>query len=313
MSNHYKIQLQPVVDLGHLHTDLELMAFSCGHDQGIHLLWAEKPLHLRDSQAGASFFKPRSEHPVNYRLLRYHADKTEIIEINNQHWHYTYAQSLQDDLLLVCPRSYYRGPNDIDANASLFNSDGQHLDSFVVGDGINGVQVTADGKIWVSYFDEGIFGNFGWTEPIGHSGLLRFTQKGDIAYQFEPTSELDSMADCYALNVVATEETWCYYYTEFPLVKIVGDSIVDWWSSPIAGSHCFAVSNGHVLFSGGYGARDTFHYCQLQPNHKMNILATFAFHDENDEPLPMTTVDARQSQIAFFHQNKIYRIDMRDL
>ncbi|WP_176444820.1 hypothetical protein [Paenibacillus herberti] len=42
-----------------------------------------------------------------------------------------------------------------------------HSREFLLGDGIQSVQVTDKGIIWTSYFDEGVFGNNGWDKPIG--------------------------------------------------------------------------------------------------------------------------------------------------
>jgi hypothetical protein len=71
----------------------------------------------------------------------------------------------------------------------------------LLGGGIKGTQATASGVIWSSYFDEGIFGNYGWHDPIGASGLVARDTTGDTLYQYAPTDALDDMADCYAMNV----------------------------------------------------------------------------------------------------------------
>lgn len=37
-----------------------------------------------------------------------------------------------------------------------------------------------DGRIVTSYFDEGIFGNFGWDQPLGASGLVVWDEQGRV-------------------------------------------------------------------------------------------------------------------------------------
>ena len=68
--------------------------------------------------------------------------------------------------------------------------------------------------------DEGIFGNYGWHTPIGASGLTACNLNGDRIYDFNPSGDIEEFCDCYAINVETENITWCYYYTEFPLVKI---------------------------------------------------------------------------------------------
>ena len=82
--------------------------------------------------------------------------------------------------------------------------------------GIEDVQVTESGIIWTSYFDEGVFGNRGWNDPIGKNGLVAWNGLGEKIYEFLPTTELGEICDCYALNVISDREVWLYYYTEFP-------------------------------------------------------------------------------------------------
>ena len=47
-----------------------------------------------------------------------------------------------------------------------------------LGDGINHLLTTPSGAIWVGYFDEGVFGSFGWggpgPPPIGQPGIVQF-------------------------------------------------------------------------------------------------------------------------------------------
>jgi hypothetical protein len=95
--------------------------------------------------------------------------------------------------------------SDFDLNGHLFDELGRHRRSFLLGDGIQTVQTTAAGAIWTGSFDEGVFGNFGWNEPIGALGLVAWTSFGEKLYDFAPHDELGAIADCYALNVESDE------------------------------------------------------------------------------------------------------------
>src|SRR5262249_7967159 len=59
-----------------------------------------------------------------------------------------------------------------------------------LGDGIADLQRDQADAVWAGYFDEGIFGNYGWggsgeREPIGASGLVRFGADGQVIWQYE--------------------------------------------------------------------------------------------------------------------------------
>ncbi|WP_440117757.1 hypothetical protein [Paenibacillus sp. QZ-Y1] len=80
--------------------------------------------------------------------------------------------------------------------------DGNTIREFLLGDGIQSVQVTKNGTIWTSYFDEGVFGNNGWSNPIGSQGLVAWDEHGNKLYE----DHAADIADCYALNVVNEEQ-----------------------------------------------------------------------------------------------------------
>ena len=120
-----------------------------------------------------------------------------------------------------------------------------------LGGGIEDVQV-ADGEIWVSYFDEGVFRR-------GEPGLACFDEKGSRTFSFRdvaitrPESLVPDIADCYALNVVAPADVWLYYYTEFPLVHLRGRDVDGcWMPTPVRGAKAVAVREPYVVFLGNY-------------------------------------------------------------
>jgi hypothetical protein len=87
----------------------------------------------------------------------------------------------RDQFLLVSARCQYRDEG-ADKNGRLYHVDGRFLRGMTLGDGIQDVAVTPDGLIWTSYFDEGVFGNFDWSEPLGSSGLIAWRPDGTVAY-----------------------------------------------------------------------------------------------------------------------------------
>jgi hypothetical protein len=119
--------------------------------------------------------------------------------IHDQIRNYNLMQPIPDGLLLAGSRCQFAS-TETAPNAHGFDFGGEPLRSVLLGDGIQNMQSTATGDIWVAYFDEGVFGNLGWKHPIGSSGLIRFDAQGNQGYKFEPKLGLDMIVDCYAFN-----------------------------------------------------------------------------------------------------------------
>jgi hypothetical protein len=249
------LRLSPIADLLPVVGDGELVAFNVGHDGTQYFVVARNPLDYRIVQPdGASFAKTRPEEPQSYRVVGLsHGEISLDVAIGEEEFNIHEVQPLSaDEILLVCGRSYYRGPDDYDLNARVYSRDGNFIRAFLLGDGIQTVQATSKGVIWASYFDEGVFGNFGWQQPIGASGLVAWDSNGIKVFEFQPAEGLDSICDCYALNVACDSDVWFYYYMDFPLVRLRNGRIHSVWDVPIAGSGAFAISDKHAVFCGGY-------------------------------------------------------------
>ena len=167
---------------------------------------------------------------------------------------YSLVQPIGDaNFLLVTSRTY----DGMERNGHVWRSDGSLIREFSLGDGIEDVQTSARSEIWVSYFDEGVFGN--GEEP----GLACFDLAGKRVFSFADSiakddNEIPLIDDCYALNVSGDDEVWLYYYMAFPLVKLVGKRLAGIWPrAPRLGSHALAVGERSVLFAGDYGARSS--------------------------------------------------------
>lgn len=142
-----------------------------------------------------------------------------------------------------------------DRNATAF-ANGAAISRYCVGDGIQHIQCDTKGGFWVGYFDEGVFGNYGWgdgqggPEPIGACGLRRFTRDGDTALKY-PNDNGD-IADCYAMNVVE-DVAWICAYTDFPIVALsAGGARKEWINTRVRGATSLAVGANAVALVGGY-------------------------------------------------------------
>jgi hypothetical protein len=307
------LRLWPVANLSLLIGDGQLVAFNVGPDQLTYLVIALEPLDYRIEQPGwASFAKTIPQQPQKYRVVALSGPQPVLdVVIKGERFNIHDVQPLGDELLLVCARSHYKEPGDFEENGRVYTRDGTFAREILLGDGIESVQATSQGVIWTSYFDEGVFGNFGWQDPVGASGLVAWDAAGNRLYDFQPNDGLDSICSCYALNVESEEDVWLYYYTEFPLVHLHGREINSVWKMALKGSRAFAISAGHALFCGGYKDRDTYQLFSLVPGGKPSLLADIELQDQNGSKLVASRVVGRADTIHIVSDGFLYGVDVQ--
>jgi hypothetical protein len=141
---------------------------------------------------------------------------------------------------------------DGEANARFLDANGQVRLRFGVGDGIEQVQSDDAGGIWVSYFDEGIFGS-----DLGSAGLTHFGAAGTPVWQANDWASAErsqpQIDDCYALGVVGGQ-AWACYYSDFPILQ-VDHGLVRFWSNEVRGARAIAVAGRRVVLFSGWTKR----------------------------------------------------------
>ena len=189
------------------------------------------------------------------RVTVHWPDPTTVINLAELDLPQPTVQPMADDrVLIVSARCRWRsdGP---DRNARVFDADGSPVTEGTLGDGIAHVLSTPGGEVWVGYFDEGVFGNYGWggpgRQPIGSKGIVRFSADLTPVWEFPESAVGGPVCDCYALNV-AGESAWSSYYTDFPLVRIADDTVRTWRNS-VGGVNALIVGGGQCALVGGYG------------------------------------------------------------
>lgn len=182
---------------------------------------------------------------------------------------------------------------DILINGKLFDLDGVLLKEILLGDGIQSLQVSKSGTIWTSYFDEGVFGNYGWDHPIGAPGLIAWNINGE---QIFCNSRAD-ICDCYALNVISDDDIWFYYYSDFNLCNIK-DSQVHFFKPGISGSSGFIKYDSYFLFDKGYGKHD-----------KYSLLQTGSFKEQYSIEFINKDGGKIKSDIRDFRSDKLLLVD----
>jgi hypothetical protein len=101
----------------------------------------------------------------------------------------SFIDETTDGFVLVSARCYYGEKNVVIASA-----DGSTIREICYGDGIADI-VCVDDEVTAGYIDEGIYGNYGWSDPIGAPGIVKFDLEGNIIWKNteHPLSEVYAM------------------------------------------------------------------------------------------------------------------------
>lgn len=236
---------------------------------------------------------------------------TIIIPPSQRPFHY--VQPLGNNWILVNARV----KNDEAHNAFVYDENQNMLSSFHMGDGIEDVQTTKNGDIWVSYFDEGVFG-----DSIGESGLLCFDKNGAVIFDFRnfvqtpSNNEIPFIDDCYALNVFSNETVYLYYYSEFPLLTLHNKTDYEllnndlFKKSPLRGSKAFSIWKDYILFGDGYNKnKEQIHLYSMQ---NKTIQSYIPVNEENDI-INYDYAVGRKNRLLLICENSVYYLNIRDI
>lgn len=130
--------------------------------------------------------------------------------------------------------------------AKIYDRAGCFLRSLDLGDASEDLQTTPDARIWVSYFDEGVFGC-----GIGKQGAVCFDPMGNPIFQYGDFAEqngLPFISDCYAMNATGMGDIWLNYYTDFPLVQLRDFALQHSWNNFGATGNGFAINDNAAFY-----------------------------------------------------------------
>lgn len=234
--------------------DPGLLAFDVGPD-GDFFAWPAAP--RIDPETGAA--PPAKFDPgAPIRLHHVVAGRIETIELPSRAGGYGFVQSLGVNLLVVS------NDDGQDANGGIFDRSGRLLESLFLGVGIADVKTVSGDRIFVSYFDEGVFSE----DEKSSEGYCCFDSSGSLLLGYNGLAERDGhpfIEDCYAINAISDDEIWLYYYSDFPLVRLKGlaiDRIVA--GIPVHGARAFAIDGDRALFAGSYAGGDELRLVSLK-------------------------------------------------
>lgn len=295
--------------------DHTVVAFNVGPGGEVYILLAiGRPDYRTEANGVASFAKIVPDVPQQYRVLVLRKGEIELdLAIHGERFNIHDIQPLGNDLLLACSRSEYRGQDDVDLNGRVYSRDGRFLKAFLLGDGLQTMQTTSGGEIWTSYFDEGVFGNNGWHDPVGADGLVAWNGLGEKIYAYDAADPVDPIDDCYALNVAGTEDVWCYYYTDFPLVHLHKKRIVSTWNVPVSGSHAFAVACDHALFAGGYDQRNVLQLVRLAHDGGSVLTGEFDMVGADGLAVKLGQAIGRGAMLHVLDDAVLYEVDLKQV
>ena len=261
-----KIKLKNLRNLGELFTEqgmtgLDFVSMSIGFDGKAYFLFSSAvPARIDgmfvNTAANAAYtalvVTPSWESGV--------IEKVERLDLGKHEMNFHFLRPVPDgSFLLLGSRCMFSKKSGPEKNAVFTDREGNVLRALTFGDGIADCIVRRDGVIITSYFDEGVFGNYGWEEPIGSCGVCAWTGDGEIIWR----SERD-IADCYAINIDESDNLWYYYYTDFPLVRTDFSTETE-FDPGVEGADRFAVVNDgrFLIMNGGYDDADSFYVSRI--------------------------------------------------
>lgn len=246
-----------------------------------------------------------TERNFKYDIYHFNNDQVQTYTISLVRKLFNHIQRINEGWLLADSRA----DDENIRNATIFDDYGNSMSSFHLGDGIENLQVSESGDIWVGYFDEGVYG-----QTVGESGLSCFNSKGKQIFTFTDFSmekkDIPSIDDCYALNVVSNNEIYCYYYSDFPLLNIKNMSEYRIYNNfKIKGSNAFVVWKEQVLFGPTY-SNDKLLYSYFLRDKSVT---TYKPVNRSGEILRDFKVIGRKSKLYLVDERDIYGIDLKEL
>jgi len=192
---------------------------SADSDAGLHARYEQRP-------GGASFPRTASVTRPAVALAAYEGSGTvpaRVARVRALPVTFPHVDLLADGSFLVaggrCAWTPAGGP---ERNALAIDQNSRIFRRGCLGDGIQHLQVAADGTISAGYFDEGVLGNLGWSGPgpvpLGAGGIVAWSPDFEKTWELDPEAGL--VCDCYALNVTPAGEVLACPYRDFPVVRI---------------------------------------------------------------------------------------------
>lgn len=236
------LRFRKCFDLPEIPSDWKLVRFALDWDGRPLLLFVEgKPPQPDFHTNPGAWSRWYQTPPKAHHLVHWEAGKLHTIAFDQSQGLSTFhVQRFEQGWLLGERRG---------GNTMLYDAHGVVRRTFDLGDASEDLQTTADGRIWVSYFDEGVFGG-----GIGRQGLVCFDSDGAPIFRYADYAEqhdLPMIADCYAMNVDEAGAVWLNYYTDFPLVQLRNFKAERVWKEVGSLGNVFAMRSKEIIHMRG--------------------------------------------------------------
>lgn len=287
-----------------------LVRIDIGPDGLFYILHALKPMEYYSKDGSTPIIKP--DKPQDYLVTVMRDGQIEDqIRIEQERYNIHGIQPLKDDLLLLCCRCRRHSEGDIDRNARIYSRKGELLESLTMGDGIERMQTTSRGVIWAGYFDEGMFGSFGWgDEPIGSPGLIAWDAGGKIIYQYEWSVDVPDFVCCWPV-LDFNDDVWIKGYSECNLARIRDYKVESAWKAP-KGIGRVAIS-GDLLLSQSTYDQDYLGVYRIQKDQIVTEVEDIRIVDENNEIIKSDRI-AKRGDITFLEsKGRLFIFRMKDV
>jgi hypothetical protein len=228
-----------LLEFADLPSDWSLVSLSIDWQGQPLLLAAEgKPKRPQPPYDAKTWVQWQSSRPQAHHLIYFDSGSIRTIRFQQSQGHSTFhVQPFGEGWLLGERRGH----------CSLYNRSGHFVTSLDLGDASEDLQTTPDGRIWVSYFDEGVFGG-----SISSEGFICFDRSGVPVFRYAKFAEQNNLpfiSDCYAINVSVSGDVWLSYYTDFPLVHLRNLNLEQVWRDFGSMGNGFAIRDGASFFT----------------------------------------------------------------
>lgn len=189
----------------------------------------------------------------------------------------------------------------------ILDCDGHETGRIQLGDGIEHLKIDDSGRIWVGWFDEGVFGNDSWRVPNeewppSSYGLAAFDDEGTMVAH----ADGGPIDDCYALNVIS-DTAWACAYASFEIIACNQLQGSRRWPSGLKGPSALAVEGNLVLAAGGYSENGNKAVLLRLDEHQSSIVGEWRLPFPTGGPRPFGLIDGRGNKIhvvrdGFWHR-----------
>ncbi len=123
--------------------------------------------------------------------------------------------------------------------------------------------------------------------------------EGEVRFAYDATAaRTEPIDDAYAMNVDDEGAVWLYFYSQFPIVRIVGGAYRS-WALGIAGARALAVRGDRVLLFGDSHEHDFGRIVALEGDGAC-VVEEVTVEGDRGESLDRAVVYGRGGSLFFF-------------